>query len=346
MTDPHIEPPRDTSITFQSPSSLEFDDLAIQISMATVALKGVQAGKPHVADKRIRRNLTAMQHVVTLLTTGTSKNLRVSHAERDIRGIAATWATNPLQGLMLAVKNTRGWSEQPDALEIKVEPLESPLTGHEILAAWRTRPHEQHLQDVFTVIKDFQSGALPSNGGNTGLFCLHYLNHGYPKIASRMLNLYRKQVWGEHPIGVLESRLASGEPFAHSQPWTIRVNSALTREKLQDHGISRPSETLATVRYIVTAEEVPKWIKAFTSTYRDFEKLLLIDKSSFKDPPAVSDIADALLEIECLRGFLHSNFLEVLFQDEALSRALAKQPADPATLMSSALSTPLHLDIL
>ncbi|KAI0037528.1 hypothetical protein FA95DRAFT_1614093 [Auriscalpium vulgare] len=361
MSNPHVEALSYTPITSQSsshPSSLEFDDLAIQISMATVALKGVRSGEPHVADKRLPSSLTVMQHVITLLTTGTSKNLsRLEEDARASRVIAATGGVNRsggLEGLVLAVKNTRFWSEQPDAKsEISVGPLQSQLTGQEILAEWRTRPHDQHFQDVFTVIRDFQSSALPDTGVNVARFCWHYLSHGYPKIASRMLNLYRKQVWGRHPIAVLESRLESGEPFTQSEPWTIHVNGDITLEKLQEYGVPRPSEKLDAATYTVTAEEVPKWIKAFTSTYRELEKLFLIgqspfsEKSTFKDPPAQSDIAAAMLGIECLRGFLHSNFLKVLFEDKALSIDLAtKEPADPDILVSSAISTPLHLGIL
>ncbi|KAI0050083.1 hypothetical protein FA95DRAFT_1556004 [Auriscalpium vulgare] len=333
MSDSYDKPPPDTLITSPNPaSSPEFNDLALEICMATVALKGIRAGEPYIA-KRPAKNLTAMQHVVSLLSTGTPEEL--SRLEQDISAsqvIAVTGATNVsgrLEGLVLADRNTRGRPlEESDTLKITVEPLKSRLTGEKILAQWRTRPPEHHLEDVFAIIKDFQSGACPSTGNNQALFCALYLSHGYPKIAGRMLHLYKRQLWGKHPIDVLESRLISGEPFTLTQgrPWTVYVNSAATLAKLQKYGISRPSQA-DTVAYSVTAEEVPKWIRAFTSTYREIEgKLLNADRKSYKYPADVRDIGSAVIPLECLRGFLDSNFLRDLLQDEALSLALAKRP--------------------
>ncbi|KAI0047581.1 hypothetical protein FA95DRAFT_1558892 [Auriscalpium vulgare] len=322
-------------------SSSDFHDFALEISMATIALKGIRPVKPH-SVARPPASLTVMQHLVSLLTTGTSKKL--SPPERDIwasRVIATTAVTNSaggLDGLVLA--DTQGWSEQSNTPKIKVEPLNSALTGEEILTAWRTRPREQHFQDVFTIIKNFQNGACPIDSATVGRFCAHYLKHCHPKIAGRMLSLYdkRNNLWREHPILVLEARLASTTPFTQAFPWTINVNSDPTFSKLSDCDIPRPSQG-HTVAYTITEESLPRWIKAFAQTYRELERCLL-DGSSFQDPPSDVNIAAAVPALECLRGFLQSDFLLHLFKDNALSLALEK----PATRLSESALTSLFFD--
>ncbi|KAI0063792.1 hypothetical protein BV25DRAFT_1914870 [Artomyces pyxidatus] len=102
----------------------ELETLSRHIAMATVALRGVVAGDRVPAPKKVKPQLTTMQHVVSLLATGTPKHYPRAQGDRRVSPIVAVTATadagGSLQGLiagrLLNLRPGKLWTEHPIAV--------------------------------------------------------------------------------------------------------------------------------------------------------------------------------------------------------------------------------------
>lgn len=110
--------------------------LSIRITLTTTALRHHRPNEPTQSKKPIDDTFRILQHITTLLTIGTPRNVEgPSNNPTAARVIAftANFQSDGIKSLVFVTQNTRqGLS--PESAEIKS--LESGLKGEEVLRQW------------------------------------------------------------------------------------------------------------------------------------------------------------------------------------------------------------------
>ena len=167
-------------------------------------------------------------------------------------------------------------------------------------------------------MRDFHAGEL-TGLKHALLFSKYLVRRAHRNIGERMLKI--STLWKPHAISVLESIPDNSSPSKNPFPWTVTVITPEAIVKLQAVGVDRPPTTsIEAPRYTVTAKDVPKWILALTSTYRQVEGALLDEtKKAIKETPSALDFFKAAMALNVMHGLLSSGFYDRLLDEKVVN---------------------------
>jgi len=124
----------------------EYQYLTRSICMATTALNNHRVGQSLVSSKQVQKRLTAIQHIVTPLTTGTSKedSSKATHDPNASRVIAATAAvdakSDSVRSQVLVNQNTR-YNDSKQTENLVIEAIDSEWSAEQVLDRWDEREY-------------------------------------------------------------------------------------------------------------------------------------------------------------------------------------------------------------
>ncbi|CAL1697799.1 unnamed protein product [Somion occarium] len=299
-----------------SSASASEDELRRDIAVYTWILSGIKGpGIPIVPSKHVNRNLSAAQHIVTLLTTGTSRTPDTGNQISAASVLAATVAHLPNRNITRVVFTCNAYLDDPTEI-IQVKAVTPTSNAQDVLENWYTRPPGKYYEDVLAVLRAFRDGTLSGVylAGFKGLV----FRRVYPKLALRM-SLGTK-IWGTHPIDIIGDYPV--EKLQISFPFTIELRVSGPVGRLKKRYNICHDKIAGGWRYLVTKENVGIWIRAFVEAYYEASTVLTAAMVPGTEISTRSDFVALILGLDVVHAIIRSKLLDHLLVDEGLSSVL------------------------
>ncbi|CAL1710060.1 unnamed protein product [Somion occarium] len=295
---------------------LEYKNLCLSIAIATTALKGHRVRQATFGKKRLDPVLKSVQHIATLLTTGTPRDTKAPYRDTAASRVVAVTANadpNSKTCRVIVTQNTHT-RLSPEKLDVQALEPGPDQVDRDILPNCLSRPH---YADILAIL-DFFRTADGDLSDERVMFHAYVINHAYPKIVARMQ--VAESLWGWHPIRIIGEYPV--EKLSLSFPWKLSLSESVISFLFQQHG-SLPERSGS--YYLVTKNNIASWIRTIAELYDALEHTLMEDNGSgevAKRHVTKNDVMNAVTYLGVLHHVLRSRFFDLLLEDPGLSKAL------------------------